>query len=233
MLRLFPGQAAAEAAAAAAQFHRHQIVVGLRQPRAGKAHQHAALVDPGGEPLANFRRQRTDIRQHDHRQLLIEELGDGLLRRAAVAEPHIGERRQRAGQVEGRSQQRLRGVAGRAGDDADGAAAPALVEQLHGAGGSLAGDFEPGDVVAQFHRQIERSFGLALLRRKAVAGFADRRALRVERANHAGGNAAIGAQHLDGHLGRGVLGGDQRVRRRRAAFEDGQRAVADGLANRR
>ena len=43
MLRLLPGQAAAEAAAAAAQLHRHQIVIGLRQARAGEAHQHAAL----------------------------------------------------------------------------------------------------------------------------------------------------------------------------------------------
>ena len=74
LLRLFPGQAAAEAAAAAAQFDRHQIVVGLRQPRAGETHQHAALLDPCVEALANFGRQRADIGQHDHRQLLVEEL---------------------------------------------------------------------------------------------------------------------------------------------------------------
>ena len=119
MLRLFPGQAAAEDASAAAQFDRHQIVIGLRQTRAGETHQHAALFDPGVEALADFRRQRADIGQHDHRQLLVEELRDRLLRRAAVAEPHVGERRQRAGQIEGRGQQRLRGVAGRAADDAD------------------------------------------------------------------------------------------------------------------
>ena len=47
MLRLLPGQAAAERAAAAAQLDRHEIVVALREPRAGEAHQHAALVDPG------------------------------------------------------------------------------------------------------------------------------------------------------------------------------------------
>ena len=82
MLRLLPGQAAAEAAAAAAQFHRHQVVIGLRQTRPGKAHQHAALVDPRVDAFADFRRQRADIGQHDHRQLLIEKLGDRLLRRA-------------------------------------------------------------------------------------------------------------------------------------------------------
>ena len=167
MLRLFPGQAAAEAAAAAAQFDRHQIVIGLRQPRAGKAHQHAALLDPGIEAFADFGRQRADIGQHDHRQLLVEELRDRLLRRAAIAEPHVGERRQRAGEIEGRGQQRLRGIAGRAADDADRAPAPSLVEQLHRAGGSFAGYFEPRDVVAQFDRQIERGFGLAVLRRES------------------------------------------------------------------
>ena len=230
MLRLFPGQAAAEAAAAAAQLDRHQIVIGLRETGTGEAHQHAALIDPGVEALADFRRQRADIGQHDHRQLLIEELRDHLLRRAAVAEPHVGERRQRAGEIEGRGQQRLRGVAGRARDDADRAPPPALVEQLHGAGGALAGDFQPRDVVAQFDRQIERGFGLAVLRPERVTRLADRRALGVDRAHHAGGNAAVGAQHLHRHLRGGVFGGDQRQRRRRAAFEDRQRAIADGLA---
>ena len=73
MLRLLPGQAAAEAAPAAAQPDRHEIVVGLREAGAGEAHQHAALLDPGVEALADFRRQRADIGQHDHRQLLVEE----------------------------------------------------------------------------------------------------------------------------------------------------------------
>ena len=47
VLWLLPGQTAAEAASAAAQLDRHQIVIGLRQPRAGEPHQHAALFDPG------------------------------------------------------------------------------------------------------------------------------------------------------------------------------------------
>ena len=231
VLRLFPGQAAAEAASAAAQFYRHQIVVALGQPRAGKAHQHAALLDPGIDAFANFRRQRADIGQHDHRQLLVEELRDRLLRRAAIAEPHVGERRQRTGEIESRGQQRLRGIAGRSRDDADGAAAPALVEQLHRAGGALAGDFQPRDIVAQFDRKIERRLGLAVPRRKAVAGLADRRAFLVKRTDDAGGDAAaLGAQHLHRHPGRGVFGRDQGQRRRGAARINCQNAIPDGLA---
>src|ERR1700760_966723 len=41
MRGLFPGQAAAKRASAAAQLYGHQaVVVGLRQPRTGKPHQH-------------------------------------------------------------------------------------------------------------------------------------------------------------------------------------------------
>ena len=230
MLRLFPGKTAAEAAAAAAQFYRHQIVIRLREPRAGKAHQHPALLDPCADAFANLGRQRTDIGEHDHRQLLVEKLRDRLLRRAAIAEPHIGERRQRAGEIERRCQQRLRGVVGRSADDADGAPAPALVEQLDRAGGSFAGYFKPRDIVAQLDREIECGFGLAGLRRKGVAGLADRRALGVDRAHDTRGNAAIGAQHLHRHLRRGIFGRDQSERGRGAAFENRQRAIPDGLA---
>ena len=230
MLRLLPGEAAAEAAAATAQFHRHQIVIGLRQTGTGETYQHAALIDPSVQALADFRRQRADIRQHDHRQPLIEELRDHLLRRAAVAEPHVGKRRQCAGEIEGRCQKRLRGIAGRAGDDADGAPPPSFVEQLHRAGGSFARYFQPRDVVAQLDRQIERGFGFAILCAKGVARLADRRSLGVGGANHARGNAVGGAQHLHRHLRCGVFGGDQRLRRGRAALEHRQLAVADGLA---
>jgi hypothetical protein len=101
---------------------------------------------------------------------------------------------------------------------------------LHGAGRSFARYFKPRNVVAQFDRQIERRFALAILHAERVARLANRRALGVDRANHAGGDAAGGAQHLDRHLGRGVFGGDQRLRRGRAALEHRQLAVADGLA---
>jgi len=52
MLRLFPGEAAAEDAPAAAQLYRHQVVVGLCEAGAGEANQYAALFDPGVETLA-------------------------------------------------------------------------------------------------------------------------------------------------------------------------------------
>ncbi|MGY4335499.1 hypothetical protein ACVWW3_000405 [Bradyrhizobium sp. LM2.9] len=209
MLRLFPGQAAAESPAALAQLDRHEIVFGLRQPRTGEPHQHAALVDPGIETLADFRGDGADIGKDDHRQLLVEELRDALLRRALVGEPHVRERRQRAGEIEGRRQQRLRCLAARARDDADGAAAPALVEQLDRAGGALTGNFKPRDVVAQLDRQIERRFGFLVLRAERITRFADRRGLLVQRAHGADGNAAVGAQHLHRHPGGGVLGRDQ------------------------
>ena len=60
-----------------------------------------------------------------------------------VGEPHIGERVERARQIIGRADQWLRTVGGRAGDDTDGAPPPALVEQLHAACRTLAGDIQP------------------------------------------------------------------------------------------
>src|ERR1700759_1852570 len=61
VLRLLPGERAAERTAAAAQSDRYEIVVALREPRTGKAHQHAALVHPGREAVADLRRQRADV----------------------------------------------------------------------------------------------------------------------------------------------------------------------------
>ena len=104
VLRLFPGEAAAQDASAAAQLHRHQVIIGLRQTGAGKTHQHPALLDPRGQTFANLGRQGADICEHDHRQLLVEKLRDRLLWRAAIAKPYIGERRQCAGEVERRCQ---------------------------------------------------------------------------------------------------------------------------------
>ena len=230
MLRFLPGQAAAERAAAAAQLDRHQIVVALRQTRAGKAHQDAALVDPGGQAFAKFRRQRADIRHHDHGQLLVEKLGDRLLRSAAIAEPDIRERRQRPCQIEDRRQQRLRGIAGRAADDADRSAPPPLIQKLNRAGRPLTRNLKTCDIVAQLDRKIESRFRLKALRREVIAGFGDRRALGVERAHDTGGDAAVGAQHLDRHLRRGVFGRRQRQGRGNAAIENRKPAVCEDLA---
>ena len=106
-------------------------------------------------------------------------------RRAALGEPHVGERPERAREVIGRGEQRLRGLGGRAGDDADRAPAPALVEQLHRAGRALGRDFEPRDVVADLDRQRELGLGLALAVLEREGGIAERQALEVERAHGA------------------------------------------------
>ena len=200
----------------------------MREAGTSEADQHAALIDPGVEALADIRGQRADIGHHDHRQFLVEELRDRLLRGAAVAGPNVGKRRQRAGQIEIRRQQRLRGVAGGARDDADGAPPPALVEQLHRASRTFACDLQPRDVVAQFDRQLEGRFSLAIGAGEDIARFADRRGLGVDRPHHAGRGAACRAQHLHRHLGGRILRGCQRQRRRRA-FEHGERAFADHL----
>ena len=191
MLRLLPAQAAAEAAAATAQLDRHEIVIGLRQTRAGKTHQHAAVLDPCVQALARF--PATACRHPPARSSAAADRG--IARSTCCGAPRSPSRTsangdKRAGEIEGRGQQRLRGIAGRAGDDADGAPPPAFVEQLHRAGGTFAANFQPRDVVADLDRQVERRFGFAILRAESVARLADRQSLGVEGANHARGNAA-------------------------------------------
>ena len=105
-----------------------------------------------------------DVGEDHHRHMLIDELRNRVADRAALGQPHIGERRQRARQIVVGGEQRLRDVGGRAAHDADGAAAPALVEQLHRAGRAFRHDFEPRDVVADFDRQIELRLGSKLRR---------------------------------------------------------------------
>ena len=182
LLRLVPAQRAAERAAAAAELDRNEIVVAGREPRAGEAHQHAAVLDPLGQAFARFG-DVADVGEDHHRQPLIHELVDRLRRRAAIGLPHVGERIERARQVVGRGEQRLRGVGGGAGHDADGAAAPALVQKLHRAGRALGADVEPRDVVADFDRQRQRRFGLGVVGAEAECRFAERQALEVEAAD--------------------------------------------------
>ena len=55
---------------------------------------------------------------------------------------------------------------------------------------SFACNFKPCNVVAQFNRQVEASFGFALPRREHITCFADWRALLVERANDPNGSAS-------------------------------------------
>jgi hypothetical protein len=83
------------------QLHRHQVVVGRGEPRSGKAHQHAAFFDPAGELLAGLR-YIANIGKDQHRQALLDKLADRLRRRAAVGEPHVRERAERAREIIGR-----------------------------------------------------------------------------------------------------------------------------------
>ena len=82
-LRRLPGERAAEHAAAAAEPHRHEFVGGGGEPRAGEADQHAA-VHPGGEAVARFAGDRADVRQDQHRHMLVEQFVDAADRAGAV-----------------------------------------------------------------------------------------------------------------------------------------------------
>ena len=67
-LRLLPGKRAAERAPAAAKRHRHELVGGGGEARAGEAHQDAARLDPAGE-LGLAVAEIADVGEHDDRQL--------------------------------------------------------------------------------------------------------------------------------------------------------------------
>ena len=213
LLRLFPAQAAAEDAAAAAQLHRHQVVVGgAGEMRTGKAHQHAAIVDPFVELLARLR-DVADIGEDQHRQMLVEEALDRFRRRDAFGEADVGERIERAREIIGRADQRLRTVGGGAGHDADGAPAPALVEQLHGAGRALAGDLQPRHVVADFDRQVDHRVGFRGVGAEGERRLAERQAFEIDGIHQAGiGAAGLRAQHFHGQRAGRVVGGGERVR---------------------
>ena len=242
LLRLLPGKRAAEHAAAAPQPHRHEIVVvGRRQARPGEADQHAALVDPARQPLARSRHDGADVGKHQQRDALIDETVDRFARRSALGDPHVGERPERARQIIGRRQQRLRRIGGGARDHADRPAPPALVEQLHGARGALAQDFEPRDIVADLDRQIETRFGFGRGAGELEGRVAERQPAQIARAHDAAsGRGWIGAQHFHRKRARRVVGGYERERAGDAAvhrhdpvardllqFVDERRAVAE------
>jgi len=112
---LFPGsRPAAKAAPAAAQFYGHQVVIRLRQGRGPAKNAPTRRLAPPrpldwGGRLAKFQATACrHIRQHDHRQLLVEKLGDRLpAARPRSPKPDVGKRRQRPGEIECRCQQRL------------------------------------------------------------------------------------------------------------------------------
>ncbi len=130
-LRRLPGQRAAELAAATAQAHRHEVVA-LRagKARSGEAQEDAAAVDEAVQGLPGRGGDGADIGQHDHRHAALDEAQDGVGGRGALDGADVGEGLQRAAEIIGRRQQRLGGVGGRAGDDADRAAGPAGIDEL-------------------------------------------------------------------------------------------------------
>ncbi len=163
-----------------------------------------------------------DVGQDQHRQILLEETFDRPGRCAPFGDANIGERVERTRQIIDGVEQRLRRLGRGAGNQADGAAAPALVEQLHGAGGTFGGDFEPGDVVANLDREIELRRGLAFLGLELEARIAERQALEIERADDTGfGSAGFGAQHLHAQSAGRVVGRRQRMGGLDAAGDDG------------
>ncbi len=157
--------------------------------------------------------------------MLIEEMANRFRRRLALREPHIGKRSERPADIIARRQQRLRGIGGRAGHDADGAASPALIEKLHGAGGALAANLHAGDIVADLDRKIELRLGLLVGRLENKRRFAERQALKIERAHTAGlGRAGGGAQHFDAQRAGRVVGSGERPRAGDAAGDDRHRS---------
>ena len=225
LLRLLPRERAAEHAAAAAELHRNQIILCRGQPRPGEAHEHASLLHPGDEAGARLGRDGADVGQHQHRQALLEEAVHRLAGRRAFGEAHVGEGPERPRQVIGSRQERLAGIGGGAGDDADGAPPPALVEELHGAGRALADDLEARDVVPDLHRQIEVCLGLAGAGVEDELGVAERKAAEITGAHEtACGRGVVGAQHADGKAACRVVGGDERAGAFDAAGDDADAA---------
>ena len=93
MLRLGPGERAAEIAAAATQLHRNEIVHILRHARAGETHQHAAIGHEFGDRVVIGARDAADIRQHQHAGIARQRFVHG-------AFGDVGKGRERAFQIE-------------------------------------------------------------------------------------------------------------------------------------
>ncbi len=157
-LRLVPAQAAAEDAAAAAQLapardrRRRPRGAGRRSAPARRRPRSIWSSRSRASPATLPTSARIIIGTCWSRKRLTASAGA-----PRFGEPHVGERIERARQIIGRARAAAARVSAvDAGDDADGAAAPALVEQLHRAGRALAGDLEPRDVVADLDRQVDR-----------------------------------------------------------------------------
>ncbi len=101
---------------------------------------------------------------------------------------HVGEGLDGARDVVERREERLRRVGRGAGEEADPPAAPAVVEELHRAGGLGADDVEPDDVVPKLDRQRRTRASVSLCAgREGEGHIADARGPEVAGADEAGG----------------------------------------------
>ena len=167
-LRRAPGERAAERAAAAPERYGEQFVAALLKPRAGETNEHAARLDPGFELFLGAGDELADIGENDGRDLLRDQVVNGVGDVALARRHHVGVRRKRALDViEGRKQ-RLRRFARLARDDADAMPLRAGIEQVNRARGTFARDRDARDLIADLDRQIElhRGFAAALVEGK-------------------------------------------------------------------
>ena len=181
--RGIPGHRAAQHAAAPAQPDGDEIVGGRGEMGSGKAHEDAAVLDKACETVMRLTRHQAGIGKDHDRHMVVEKraywIGGG---RPCLADVREGGKR--LGEIIAWREQRLRDVRRFAADEADPAAAPALVEKKNRRRRMFASDFEAGDLVAQFDGHLET--GLRLLRRaKLERCFAEREPLAIERADNA------------------------------------------------
>ena len=82
-----PGEAAAECTPAATQADGRQLVGGRGESCAGKAQQNTAPLDEIGDLRRRLRVERADIRENEDREILCQQLADGVVRaRARLAD---------------------------------------------------------------------------------------------------------------------------------------------------
>src|SRR5262245_49675366 len=227
LLWLVPAQAAAQDSATAPQFYRDQIIITPRKVRSCKSYQNPAIVDPLVQTVQRVD-DIADIREDQHRQMTIQKARHCFGWCDAFGETDVGKWIERAGEVVGCADQRLRAICSGAGHDSDSSTAPAPVEKLHGARRALTNDFQSCHVVADFNRQIDYGVGLPLAGLEIEWRFAQRQTLEVDRTHRADITCSrLGTQHLHCQRACCVVGSRKRMRYRQAAFDNGQRAAAD------
>ena len=143
-----PRQSAAQRAVAAAQLDRDEVVLAVGEPRAGKAQQNAAGLDPARQLLARVGADLGAVGEHDLGHAGCQQFGQ----RAA---PQFGVRRQSLLDIVELRQKRLRCLRRRLADQPHQPLAPAFVEQDHAADAHRRLQLEPGDLIAQLDRQVD------------------------------------------------------------------------------